>query len=193
MGWYDSVAKALNQAFEDTYPEDFMGKWSPMEHYLGEDYQRHLFNTSVGGGPIAGYGLDYQQNRNAGESSNEAFKGTTDNLGKSAAILAAIFGGSSLLGGSEAGGVTGAGGEGGLPLDQSWIMGGEGGFQPAGGFNWQQFAQQGLGGMGEQAEGTGQQQQQMSFDSQGRAMDRLAEALARKQQEQRAQEMRPIY
>jgi hypothetical protein len=162
MSFRESLAKALNKAFDDTYPESFMEKWSPMEHYLGEDYQRHLFNTSVGGGPI-GYQLDYDQNRAAGESSNEAFKGTTDQAGKSAGILAAIFGGSALGGGNAAGGgAEGGVNAGGLTLDQGSIMGGEGAGGMGGG-NWYKMMSQALGGMqGGQQGGMGGATQQRS-------------------------------
>lgn len=166
MSLRESLAKAMNKAFEDTYPESFMEKWSPMEHYLGKDYQRHLFNTSAGGGPI-GYQLDYDQNRAAGESSNEAFKGTTDQLGKSAGILAAIFGGSA-LGGGASGGAEGGVNAGGLGLDQGYIMGGEGGFGSGGagagaGNNWYKMASQAMGGMqGGQQGGLGGATQQRS-------------------------------
>lgn len=133
MGWSDFIGKFPNQAsdfdrndlgilaegaYEDTLPE-----WARASGQLG-DYQRHIFNTSwtglaSGGNPLGpGYMLDYEQDRNRGDSDYATEEGL-ENAGMSAAILAAIFGGSSLFGGggSSAGGSGGsAAGSGGSPF-----------------------------------------------------------------------------
>lgn len=97
------LASALNWAFEATYP-DSLAKYSPMARIMGKDYQRHLFNMSATGS-LFGYQADYEVSRERGDSSTTAYRHTYQNLAKSAAILAMVYGGSALAsaGGSEAG------------------------------------------------------------------------------------------
>lgn len=81
---------------------------------VGDDYQKHLINTSLGGltpmGPAYGYKMDYDQARDEGESGWNRVGG---NAQRSAAILAAILGGA-MAGGAGGGAASGGGGGGGI-------------------------------------------------------------------------------
>lgn len=126
MSWGDFWSKMPNQAkdFDPTggaqaqlssqFYEDITPEWGRAKGQLG-DYQKFLatqtYGGLAGGKPEFAPATNYKQERMAGRDANDAREESIENMGISAAILAAIFGGSSLAGGgSSAGGSGGSAG-----------------------------------------------------------------------------------
>lgn len=119
MSWFGDTMTKLqgfnNRAYDKTW--DIAPNWVSDKKpggFLG-NYQKHLFNTSTSADPGAGFVKDYYGFRSDGEGKGHALGDTGANALGSAAILAAIFGGSALAGGEgggDAGGGAGAGGGG---------------------------------------------------------------------------------
>lgn len=146
-----------------------------MNDIVGDDYQKHLINMSLNPGtPERAYGMDYQQAENEGKSGWQRVGGNAE---RSAAILAAIFGGGAIAGGAgdTAGGGAGAGdagmygsvtSSGSAPTDYSASSAGG----SAGGTNWQQLAGKALAGYGkgsQQGKQQGQDYSPQQIDSNG--------------------------
>lgn len=133
----------INQLANKLYKQSTSG-WlgQKMNDIVGDDYQKHLLNMSLAGmTPLnapAGYAMDYQQAEDEGQS---GWNRVGQNAGRSAAILASIFGGSALGGGGASGGGSAAGGtaEGGST--------GAGGGTAGGAMNWQKMLGNALGNM----------------------------------------------
>lgn len=119
--WSDLDAGSMrSKAYDLT--DSVYGAFTPDSWQKGTfgDYTKHLNQTSMlGGNPFMAYGVDYQGRRDNGASRNDAAKEEYQNAGISAGILAAIFGGSELAGGS------GGGSSGGGTADFSMTGGGD--------------------------------------------------------------------
>jgi hypothetical protein len=154
-----------------------------------------LINATIGGGPVAGFGTDYQQ----GEAENgNGWERVGDNAAKSAAILAAIFGTAAVAGGGSAGGAaggttggTGVGTGSGIGAENGGLMVDNGAGGAGAGFDWQGMAQNfmGQGGFG-QLTGGGQQQGQQPAYGGGNAERDLVAAMMQQQAMERMKQER---
>jgi len=117
MAWFQDTLGRLghfqNRMYDKTW--DIAPNWIEDKKpggWLG-NYQKHLFNTStIGEGTPFGYVADYYGQRDLGLGKGKSYGTVGANAGTSAAILAAIFGGSALAGAGEEGGSAGSEGAG---------------------------------------------------------------------------------
>lgn len=124
------IDKLSQKLYDQSQHTGWLGQ--KINDIVGDDYQKHLVNTMTTGGiPLLNYNQDGRDARAKGES---PWHSIGQNGEKSAAILAAIFGGGALAGGGAEGGAAEGGG---TAASSGGAMGGSGvldgaSFAPAG-------------------------------------------------------------